>query len=60
LEFLQLAQRDKINLDIKWIKDESLEELNLSEPEISAVDIIENMENAIEQFRAIQETLEEG
>ena len=57
----QQIQRDKANLDITWIKDESLEELeNLPEPEILAAEIIENLEDALEQFRAIQETLEEG
>jgi len=56
----QQIQRDKANLDITWIKDESLEELeNLPEPEILAAEIIENLEDALEQFRAIQETLEE-
>lgn len=56
----ELIQRDKANLDITWIKDESLEELeNLPEPEILAAEIIENLEDTLEQFRAIQETLEE-
>jgi type I restriction enzyme M protein len=56
----ELIQRDKANLDITWIKDESLEELeNLPEPEILAAEIIENLEDALEQFRSIQETLEE-
>ena len=56
----ELIQRDKANLDIIWIKDESLLELeNLPEPEILAAEIIENLEDALEQFRSIQETLEE-
>ncbi|MCK4581958.1 SAM-dependent DNA methyltransferase [Candidatus Bathyarchaeota archaeon] len=56
----ELTQRDKSNLDITWIKDASLEELeNLPEPEVLAAEIIENLEDALEQFRAIQETLEE-
>ena len=55
----ELIQRDKANLDITWIKDESLEELeNLPEPEVLAAEIIENLEDALEQFRSIQETLE--
>jgi len=58
--YQELTQRDKANLDITWIKDESLEQLeNLPEPEILAAEIIENLEDALEQFRAIQETLEE-
>lgn len=56
----ELIQRDKASLDIIWIKDASLEELeNLPEPEILAVKIIENLEDALEQFKSIQETLEE-
>lgn len=56
----ELVKRDKANLDITWIKDESLEELeNLPEPEILAAEIIQNLEDALEQFRSIQETLEE-
>jgi hypothetical protein len=31
----------------------------LPEPEILAAEIIENLEDALEQFKAIQETLEE-
>jgi type I restriction enzyme M protein len=55
----ELTQRDKANLDIIWIKDESLEQLeNLPEPETLATEIIENLEDALQQFKAIQETLE--
>lgn len=58
--YKELTQRDKANLDIIWIKDESLEELeNLPEPEILAAEIIENLEDALEQFRSIQDILEE-
>jgi len=52
--------RDKVNLDIFWLKDESLEDTeNLPEPEVLAADIAENLEAALEQFRAILEELEE-
>ncbi len=58
--YQELTQRDKANLDITWIKDDSLTELeNLPPPEILAAEIIENLEDALEQFKAIQETLEE-
>ncbi len=57
--YQELTQRDKANLDITWIKDSSLEELeNLPEPEVLAAEIIANLEDALEQFKAIQETLE--
>ena len=57
----ELTQRDKTNLDLIWIKDESLDELeNLPKPEILAAEIVENLEDALEQFRSIQEILEES
>jgi len=55
----ELIQRDKVNLDITWIKDESLEETeNLPPPEILAEEIIENLRSALEEFEALQEELE--
>ena len=54
----ELIQRDKANLDITWIKDESLQETeNLPEPEILAAEIIENLRSALEEFEALQEEL---
>jgi type I restriction enzyme M protein len=49
-----LMQRDKVSLDIFWLKDESLEDTeNLPPPEILAKDIAENLEAALEQFNSI-------
>ncbi|MDI6897161.1 MAG: N-6 DNA methylase [Methanocella conradii] len=54
----ELMKRDKVNLDIFWLKDESLEDSeNLPAPEIIAREIIENLEAALEQFRGIEEEL---
>ena len=54
-------QRDKANLDIFWLKDESLEDTeNLPAPEVLAAEIAENLESALEQFNSIREELEEG
>ena len=54
----ELIQRDKANLDIIWIKDESLLEIeNLPEPEVLAEEIIENLRSALEEFVALQEEL---
>lgn len=54
----KLIQRDKVNLDIFWLKDESLEETeNLPEPEVIAQEITENLEAALEQFSSIYEDL---
>jgi type I restriction enzyme M protein len=54
-------QRDKANLDIFWLKDESLEDTeNLPPPDILARDITENLQAALEQFNSIREDLEEN
>jgi type I restriction enzyme M protein len=55
----ELIQRDKVSLDMFWLKDESLEDSeNLPPPEILARDITENLEAALEQFSSIYEDLE--
>jgi type I restriction enzyme M protein len=57
----ELIQRDKTNLDIFWLKDESLEDSeNLPDPEVLAAEIVENLEVALEQFRAVYEALNEN
>jgi len=54
----ELMQRDKVNLDIFWLKDESLEDSeNLPDPDVLARDITENLESALEQFSSINEDL---
>ena len=57
----ELMQRDKVSLDIFWLKDESLEDMeNLPDPDVLALEITENLESALDQFRAIYEDLEEN
>jgi type I restriction enzyme M protein len=57
-EYKDLIQRDKANLDIFWLKDESLEDTeNLPAPEILASEIAENLQSALEQFNNIIEEL---
>jgi type I restriction enzyme M protein len=54
----ELLKRDKLNLDILWLKDESLEESsNLPSPETIAADIAADLETALEQFSMIAEDL---
>lgn len=54
----ELMQRDKVSLDIFWLKDESLEDSeNLPEPDVLAREIAENLESALEQFTSIYEGL---
>ena len=56
----ELIERDKASLDIFWLKDESLEDLeNLPAPDIIAQNITENLETALEQFRNINEDLQD-
>jgi len=56
----ELTARDKLSLDIFWLRDESLEDTaNLPEPEVLASEIVEDLEAALEQFREIAEALEE-
>ena len=50
----EIISRDKTSLDITWIKDQSLADLdNLPEPEEIATEIIENLEGGLESFREI-------
>ena len=54
----ELLKRDRVNLDIFWLRDESLEESdNLSPPNIIAQEIVENPEAALEEFSQIEESL---
>jgi len=57
----ELIARDKASLDIFWLKDESLEDsANLPAPEVIAQEMIENLEAALEQLRAIAGDLAKG
>lgn len=55
----QIVARDKTSLDIFWLKDKSLADLdNLPEPDELAGEIIENLEAGLESFRAIAAALQ--
>lgn len=50
----EIIARDKTSLDITWLKDKSLADLdNLPDPDELAQDIIENIEAGLESFRAV-------
>ena len=54
----EIIARDKTSLDITWLKDKSLADLdNLPDPDELAQDIIENIEAGLESFRAIMANL---
>ncbi len=56
--YTDLIQRDKANLDIFWLKDDSLEDsANLPAPEVLAKEISDNLESALEQFSTIYQDL---
>ena len=51
----------KKDLDIFWLRDESLEESdNLPDPDVLAQEIVEDLEAALEQFREIALDLATG
>lgn len=57
-DYDELTKRDKINLDIFWLKDKSLEDSeNLPEPVILAQQIVDDLQTALEQFSAITDEL---
>lgn len=50
-----ILSRDKTSLDIFWIKDKSLADLDsLPAPDELAADIIENLQSALESFKELQ------
>ena len=55
----ELVARDKANLDITWLRDESLEDLdNLPAPEVIARQIVEDLSAALAEFEAVAAALE--
>lgn len=55
----EIMTRDKTSLDISWLKDKSLSNLdNLPEPDELAAEIIENLEAGLNSFKAILNALE--
>lgn len=54
----EIISRDKVNLDIFWLRDESLEDTeNLPPPDVLAAEIVEQLEAALEEFRSVEEVL---
>jgi type I restriction enzyme M protein len=53
-----LLKRDKLSLDLFWLRDKSLEEIdNLPPPDVIIGEIIEDLQTAIEQLTTIAEDL---
>jgi type I restriction enzyme M protein len=54
----EILKRDKTSLDLFWIKDKSLADLDsLPDPDVLAADIIENLQSAMDSFKELMEAL---
>lgn len=54
LTYFRKGSRDKLNLDLGWLNDDSLEDIdNLPEPDVLATEITENLEAALESFSEV-------
>lgn len=59
-KYEELISRDKVNLDITWLRDESFDDgANLAEPDVIATEIMEDLRVALEQFSLIAADLNE-
>jgi type I restriction enzyme M protein len=56
-----LVARDKVNLDIFWLKDDTLDDPDLlPPPDEIAAEIVENLEAALDRFRKVALSLHPG
>ena len=56
-----ILKRDKTSLDIFWIKDKSLADLDsLPDPDVLAADILDNLQAAMDSFNELMATLQKG
>ena len=57
----EILERDKTSLDIFWLKDKSLADLdNLPAPDELAADIIENLQSALESLQELMGQLKKN
>jgi type I restriction enzyme M protein len=50
----EIVKRDKLSLDIFWLKDDSLEDsASLPEPDVIAAEMVEDLEAALNEFAQI-------
>src|SRR5690606_18158114 len=60
-DYEELIARDKVSLDIFWLRDEALEEnANLPDPDVIAAEIIEDLRSALQHFEEIAAELRAG
>ncbi len=54
----ELLARDKVSLDLFWLRDESLEDIdNLPAPAVLAAEIAEDLQSALTEIQALTESL---
>lgn len=54
----ELLRRDKLSLDLFWLKDESLEDsASLPDPDALATEIVDDLQDALDQFAGIAAAL---
>jgi len=57
-DYEELIKRDKVNLDLFWLKNNSLEDSDdLPDPDVIADEIADDLQTALDQFRSIAEGL---
>jgi type I restriction enzyme M protein len=57
-DYDELITRDKVNLDLTWMKDPALDDADsLLPPEVIAQEIVEDLQAALTEFAAIAEAL---
>ena len=60
-DYEDLLKRDKLSLDVFWVKDKSLTDTDsLPAPDILAAEIADDLEAALEQFTKIASRLRSG
>jgi type I restriction enzyme M protein len=60
-DYEELLKRDKLSLDLSWIKDKSLTDTDsLPAPDVIAAEIADDLEAALEQFTRIAARLRSG
>lgn len=57
--YAEIIERDKTNLDIFWLKDKSLTDLdNLPDPDVLANEIIDNIQEGLNNFKEIMDHID--
>ena len=59
-KYEEIVNRDKVSLDLSWLRDESLEDsANLPDPHILAQEIAEDLRSSLDEIESILADLQE-